>query len=80
MGAYTYFSTESLNRLRDSYEQALVRIAEVGVSHTISGRTFTAANITEIHKLLEEVSAELDTRTNRVASRTRINFNRCFMR
>lgn len=79
MGAYSTFSTEELNDLRAKYKDALIRIAEVGISHTISGRTFTAANLPDIERILENISDELASRSGRMHTRTRVNFNRSFM-
>lgn len=48
-----------LVELRDQYVECVKKIAVVGQSYSISGRTFSHANLSEVKQTLQEIQAAL---------------------
>lgn len=59
-GQFFGFPYATLQSLMSAFTQALTDIAVSGQSHSITGRTFTLANLPEIRRTIAELQAAMN--------------------
>lgn len=59
-GIFFGLDAATLSTLKTNYVACLNAIAVAGQSYSISGRTFTRANLKEVSQMLAEVQAAID--------------------
>lgn len=75
-GLFFGLDAATLATLKADYVTCLSAIAVAGQSYSISGRTFTRANLKEVAQLLAEVQAAIDRAAGTRVTAAYANFNR----
>lgn len=74
-GIFFGLDASTLATLKTNYVACLQAIAVAGQSYTISGRTFTRANLKEVAQMLAEVQAAIDRAAGNRTTQFYPNFN-----
>ena len=75
-GLFFGLDAATLTTLKSNYVACLTAIAVAGQSYSISGRTFTRANLSDVTKTLAEIQAALDRVGGTRSTQTYPNFSR----
>jgi len=75
-GLFFGLDAATLTTLKANYVACITAIAVAGQSYSISGRTFSRANLTEVTKTLAEIQAALDRVNGNRTTQTYPNFSR----
>lgn len=65
----------TLVELRGDAKTALKRVLLTGQSHSVSGRTFTQANLKDLTELIGELETAIAVKQGRAQTRQLTNFN-----
>lgn len=74
-GIFFGLDAATLATLKTNYVACLQAIAVAGQSYSISGRTFTRANLKEVSQMLAEVQAAIDRAAGNRTTSFYPNFN-----
>jgi len=74
-GKFFGLDASTLATLKTNYVACLQAIAVAGQSYSISGRTFTRANLNEVSQMLAEVQAAIDRAAGTRTTSFYPNFN-----
>lgn len=74
--AYFGLPTATLIELRDAFVEGIKKVAIVGQSHSISGRTFTHADLPKMTAELQNVQAALNAANGTRVTKTFASFRR----
>ena len=75
-GIFFSLDAATLATLKTNYVACLTAIAVAGQSYSISGRTFTRANLAEVTKTISEIQAAIDRASGTRSTQTYPNFSR----
>jgi hypothetical protein len=66
----------TVQELKSKFVECLAAIAVAGQSYTISGRTYTRANLNDVNKTVAELAAAEQFLSGKLRRRTYANFQR----
>lgn len=66
----------TIQDLKTKFTECLAAIAVAGQSYTISGRTYTRANLSDVSDTLAELASAERLKTGQLKTRTFANFSR----
>lgn len=72
---FTGLDIGTLYEMRGEAANAIRVITTTGQSHTLSGRTFTQANLSDLSKLLGDINGAIALKSGRGRTMTLANYN-----